>query len=466
MERRVTEGRGVAAARCRSVRVAPVGAACVLLCAGAALGQAGQAVPGGATPSGVGPSGVGPGGATPSGVGPSGVGPGGAEAGGSPSGGAEAAGDRSEALFVRHGVFSVARPVDENWTLDVGGLVQIRAVGAFDAQDGAEGDEDSYDYGFHLPRARFGFGGRMGRPELTYRVLTQADNSGDFDLFDAWVQWEFHESWGVRLGQFKLPFDRERYVTSPVNTLASERSVLDPTFALVRGQGVQVSHQGERFRASAAFSDGQRGSNRDWTDPAEADVAISARAEGRFGEAAWRQFDTMAAFRGDSFGALLGAGVHYQQDGTIRVPVGAMEADRLLAYTADLGFEGDGWNVMAAFMGRTIDSDIGEFTDLGFLVQGGVAVCDHADVFARYAIVLPDDDRAGGSDDFSAITLGSNYYFIPRSTTLRLTGEVTYYPTARDDAASVISAPGIGQGYLRDSEDGQVAFVVQLQVRF
>ncbi len=358
---------------------------------------------------------------------------------------------------------SGATIVGENgYTLKIEGLLQFRYIGAFEA--GSPGGEREAT-GFQTERIRVGVSGELGDPSLSYRVLGQF--SGEtFTLLDAWTQHRFSEQWSIRAGQFKLPFDRERFAISSSNLLAAERSIMSSVFGMARGQGVQVAGEWERVKAYAAFSDGQRSENTDFTSELEADWAVSGRIETRLGEAPWSQFQTLTAYQGDAFGVLIGGGVHYQEEGTIRLPTGASRAGTLLQWTADVGLEGDGWSLMGAFYGRTIETDAPDATDLGFLVQGALAVGASMDVFARYAMVLPDDDRAGEADDFSTITVGANYYFVPRKQVIKLTAEATYFPTARDESSAVISAPSAAQALLPDAEDGQIGFIVQVQLLF
>ncbi|TVQ61859.1 MAG: hypothetical protein EA378_07345 [Phycisphaerales bacterium] len=348
-------------------------------------------------------------------------------------------------------------------TMRIDGLMQFRYIATFDAQQ--EGESDDFASGFQHQRTRFGVGGKLGDAGFGYRAFVQINSDGSFSLVDAFLTRELAEGWTLRFGQFMLPFDRERFGTSPVNVLAVDRSVVDSVFALDRSQGVMLTYVAERFRVSGALSDGRRATNSRYNSANSADYALSARAEGRFGDAPWSQFNTMTGYRGDQFGMLLGAGFHFQEDGNIPVPVGDDSAGRFYGYTADIGFEGDGWSALAAFQGRTIDASGGSVTDLGFVVQGGVAISDHADVFARYAMLFPDNDRAGGSDDFSAITVGMNYYFVPRSQAVRLTGEVVYYPETRDDSASIVNTSD-GLALLRDDSGGQVSVVLQMQFQF
>lgn len=366
------------------------------------------------------------------------------------------------------GPFSFELPTHDHdadgGTARVLGLIQFRFDATLDAEDAGS---DGFESGFQINRARIGLKGRLpGEHGATYLLLGQAGTTGNPTLLDAWIDQPLTDTLRLRIGQFKLPYDRERYVVSPTNLTAIERSIVDPVFALIYGQGVQFTHTTDRFRVAAAVSDGRRSNNTDFGNSRSADFALSARADTRVGEASWSQFATMSGFPDDASGGLLGVGLHVQEDGNIPLPVGATDAEWLFQYTADAGFEGDGWHTLCAVKGQVIESDAPTVHDMGLLAEAGIFVTDNADIYGRYALVLPDGDRLGGNDPFSAISLGTNYHFVPGTTLLRLTSEVTYYPTAAADSASVISTPNTVQGLLADASGGQVLVSVQLQLLF
>ena len=96
-----------------------------------------------------------------------------------------------------------------------------------------------------------------------------------------------------------------------------------------------------------------------------------------------------------------------------------------------------------------------------------VAVVTEGQVlFARYAQVLPDDDRSGGSDSFAAITGGVNWYFVPGSHAAKLSAELTYYPDTQADSASIVRAPDTGIGLAPDSDGAQLGLGLQMQIIF
>lgn len=348
---------------------------------------------------------------------------------------------------------------DGNFRLQIGGEIQFRYYGNIEADDD--------DGGFQLQRTRLDFRGHVIDPKLTYRILTNFDRStGDLTLQDAYGEYEVSDGFKVRWGQFKLPFDREFFASSPTQTQTIERSLVSSIFRLDRSQGIQLSYEADRWRVFGAFSDGRRAANTAFTDPIEADFAVSGRAEVRLGEAGWRQFRDQTAFNGDKFGVLLGGGLHWQQEGSTGAPSSATGTVDLFQYAVDASIENDGWNLLGAVTGRVIDDANDSLHDFGLIAQGGVFVSEHAELFARYAHIFPDDSRSGGSDDFAAITAGMHWYFIPGSHAVKLSAEATYYPDAQADSASIIRAPDTGVGLLPDSDGGQIGFGLQMQIVF
>lgn len=319
--------------------------------------------------------------------------------------------------------------------------------------------------GFDINRLRLHMRGHVITPKLTYRVhASYRQNSGDFRLEDAYAQYDFDSGDSVRTGQFRLPFDREN-ATSRTLTLGVNRSLLSTVFGPSRSTGFQFKHQENRWRITSALSNGRRNTNSSFDARRNADIAISNRFERRFADASWRQYRDQSAFPGDDFGALLGIGLHWEQGDDLVTAQGAQGHTNLLVYTADLGFEGDGWNLLAAFSGQTIDSNNPTYTDLGFLVQGGYFIDQHIELYARYTHIFPDPDRPDG-DDFPAITAGSHWYVLPQTHVLRISAEVTYYPNPQQDSASLIRAPNTSQGILRDDSGGQLALILQFQLLF
>lgn len=341
-------------------------------------------------------------------------------------------------------------------SLKIYGQSQVRYL--LNLRDDAVGDPADFTNGFQLRRTRVGAKGTIWSKDFSYNIYGDFSRSnGDFTLLDATGQYKFGDGMNVQWGQFKLPFLREELVSSGKQT-AVERSTVNSVFSLVRSQGVQVSMERETFRGSVMISDGRLAANTDFTSAAEADYALTARGEFRFGEDDFKRFDDLSSFRGSKFAGLVGAAVHYQDGGETN----ATAATEVLTATIDGAVEGDGWNVFAAAVWRNTEVGGGETDDFGVVIQGGYFITDQFEAFARYDGVFADDDAGG--DDFNTGTLGVNYYISPESHAVKASADVQYY--FDDQAGSGIVTPATSTNLLADGEDGQIALRLQMQVLF
>lgn len=335
--------------------------------------------------------------------------------------------------------------------LEIYGLLQFHYIAS--TSDGY-GDE-SFIHGFESERVRVGVRGELGMG-VSYGVLTQ-NAAGEVDLLDAFVSVELGEGVSVQVGQMKLPFSRE-FDTSPTRLLAVDRSVTDNVFNLNRSELVQLTLGDDTTRFRVAFSDGRRALNTGYTDAAEADASVSGRFD--FTPAGTlRAFRDMTSFRGQDGGVLLGVGGHAQWGGDTG---GTADMD-IYQLTADVGVETGGANALVAGHVRWLDMPGAVYTDFGVVVQGGVFVSERFEVFARYDVVLPDGDRPDDEADmFQTVTLGGTWYPVAESHTLKVTGDVSWFP---DEESDSLVDPSGRTGVLA-SADEQLTFRVQVQVQF
>ncbi|KAA0217237.1 MAG: hypothetical protein DYG94_01640 [Leptolyngbya sp. PLA3] len=350
---------------------------------------------------------------------------------------------------------------DKAFRLNIGGQLQFRYNTTF-RDDPGPGPDDDLSVGFHTRRTRLEFTGHIYE-KWNFKVVGGFSRStGLFILEDAILSYKFGNDVTVTWGQFKLPILREESLSSKYQ-LAADRSVANEAFNQDRSQGVQVHWQGEQVRLFAVISDGIRAVNTAYNAPAEADIALTARAELRLGQAGWKKYDDFTSFRGDDRGALIGAALHWQSAGETN-PSAAGSTDTLL-YTVDAAWEGGGWNLFAAFIGRLVDAPGGsDLSDFGAVAQGGVFVCDHTELFARWDAVFPDSDQAA-HDDFHTVAVGANHYFIPESHTAKLTIDVQWFLDDQASSSSLVSV-NEGIGLLADTGDDQVTLRIQMQLLF
>jgi hypothetical protein len=115
-----------------------------------------------------------------------------------------------------------------------------------DEDSGVSVSRDEQD--FELNRGRFKLGGHAGAEWMKY--YTEYDFTNHY-LIDIWIEPRPFEWLGFRIGQYKVPYNRERFNSSGKQQFA-ERSVVTPPFTLDRQQGITAL--GRLFSGSAIDS--------------------------------------------------------------------------------------------------------------------------------------------------------------------------------------------------------------------
>jgi hypothetical protein len=314
-----------------------------------------------------------------------------------------------------------------NSTLNIGGLVSFRTNLNFGEDD--RGEDNDFVWGFALPHEQIWFWGNLFNPDFTYHIEAEfvgtsdsdgsfaagGSGSGDFNLRDAFGRYQFENGVYVQAGQQKVDFTAET-LTEDQYLLFAERSFTDAYFTAGYTQGVRVGYEGERFHIVGNVHDGILTRNRDWTDPAEADLGLGGRFDWLF-NGQW-MFDDHTSWRGSEFSGRLGGALQWQTMGETGIQSGPGSEADMFMYTIDVGLEGDGWNAMAAFVGDHLDPDGGEESDnFGFIVQGGIFITDNTEIAARIDAIFRDDDAFGedADEDQYFLTVGINHYFFVES---------------------------------------------------
>lgn len=373
------------------------------------------------------------------------------------------------------GKFFLADP-SGNFRLNVGGQIQFRYNMNF--RDDSGNGEDEFESGFQTRRTKLRFDGNVFDPNLFYAVQGAFDYSdgGGFSLEDAYAGYRFDNGWTMRWGQFKLPFMREELVSSKYQ-LAADRSLVNEVFNQDWSQGVELSYEAEDWRFAAAFSDGIRTRNTDYTDVqalgifgaagngGEADFGVTARAEFKL-NGMWSQFKDFSSRPGSDYGMMLGVAAHYEYGDSTETAAGLGQYN-YFSWTIDLSIEGDGWNLFAAGVGaHQKTNDAFSSDDFGIVLQGGIFIPDTDwELFARYDVLLPDDSEGVRvtDDPFNTITVGANYYMHGHAA--KFTFDVQYF--IDDLSSQALFAPGnTGIGYLGDDDTGEVNLRVQFQLLF
>jgi hypothetical protein len=360
-------------------------------------------------------------------------------------------------------------------TMYIAGSTQLRWTSDFRSKNQV-GKHDEYTHGFSIPLTRFRFWGNTVSKELSYGVQLTAKNgssssdSGTFKLDDAYFKYQWDNGFYVKGGQYKLPFLREELV-SEERQLTVARSITNDTFTLGRSQGLELGYAAQQWRIMFDFTDGANASNTDFNSAAEADYAFTVRAEFMAMGNDWNRWQDLTSWKdADSNALLIGVAGHYQSSG--RTGDGIDNVDqkdsgfKYFGYTADVSFEGQGWNVFAAFVGTHVDANASgtpNFDDFGWVAQGGVFVTDQVELFARYNANYADKDRkiANGKRSQHWLTAGANYYVSPRSHAFKITGDLVWSLSKTSGQNTLTSLPNTNAGSLGQGKKNEVA--VQLQ---
>lgn len=354
---------------------------------------------------------------------------------------------------------------DGNFRLNVSGQMQLRYM--LTATDDDTPGVDDLEVGFNMPRTALAFSGHIFEPSTLYRVSTNfSSNNGQAELEDAYFGHKFDNGLLLVAGQLRMPVLWEDMLQE-THSLAVDQSVVNAIFAQDRSQGVWAHYSSDWWRMWAGFDDGIRSENTNFTAANEADYGLTTRWEAKF-SGDWGQFDAFSSSRGAELGSKLGGAVHFQ--GGPDQPGGANA--QVLAYTADLMFTGDGWNIFAYGVGLYVEPDGAgiETNDFGFLVQGGFFVADKVELFGRYDVVLPDDDRVN-DDSFNTVTAGVNYYVHGHAA--KFTFDVVWYldATTTNDLVQGLATGARGDlnqrlGLLPSAEENQISVRAQFQLLF
>jgi hypothetical protein len=128
-------------------------------------------------------------------------------------------------------------------------------------------------------------------------------------LQEAWINKDFGNGFGVKLGQFKSPFMAESLRADGAQ-LTSERSIVDYLFSGGFTQGIMLSYSQDMFRAMGTYNNGPRSQNGNWASGSNNSISLAGRFEFK-AMGSWSQFDTESSAKSDESGLLVGAAIQY-----------------------------------------------------------------------------------------------------------------------------------------------------------
>jgi len=307
----------------------------------------------------------------------------------------------------------------------------------------------------------FAIEGNAFTDKLTYEFRAVAESEGGgLALEDAWLQYEFTESWAFLFGQFRDPVFHEELVSSRF-LLAVDRTLVNRLLASSTGfvQGVSITYgdSDTPVHAAAAFHDGAGSINTPFLD-SEGETGfvenfgVAGRAEYKF-SGDWKNYKDFTARATKKHLLVVGAGADWTQ---------GWNTDVIFA-TADVQWETPkGLAVYAALLSNYFDfrntATSGSRFDWGGLLQVSYLFTGNWESFARYDFTSLDDDSLP-NDSFNEFTVGLNYYlgrdgsFGHRA---KLTLDLTYLPDG-----SPADANGLG---ILASEGDQLLLRGQFQL--
>jgi hypothetical protein len=363
--------------------------------------------------------------------------------------------------------FFLASP-DGRFRLQLDGLMQVRWIWNYHDQPEFAADPDKYIHGWENTRTRLTFSGHVFGPDVTYLIRGDFARAGGTDVLqDAWIRYHLNDQWSVRVGQFRLPFNREELVL-PQYQQVIERSLVNESLNIGRSQGIELLWTTRGSRLAIATSDGGTDNfggfglvggapqNSPWSAPT-AQWAVTARYENLIA-GRWEQFAQMTSPPGDNFALMWGVAAHAQH-GVFGVP-GPRDEEYWVTFAGDVSAQFGGANLFASVIYSYIDDpDFDIFNALGAVVQGGTYFTEKLEGYARleYGWVSSDFDFP----DLWLLTIGGNYYFDGQD--LKLSADIGFglndvgTPWDSDIAGWRADAPGVRP---------QVVFRTQLQLLF
>ncbi|MFO0835440.1 MAG: porin [Phycisphaerales bacterium] len=357
---------------------------------------------------------------------------------------------------------------DAGSTVAVHGFSQFRWIHNFrdNPSGGSSGHDSGYTHGFEATRTRLEITGTIGNDNLSFKIDSDFDKSGEASLQDAYGNYKLDDNNALKWGQFKLPMLREELV-SDVRQLSVDRSVVNTIFTAGRAQGLMWTYESDSIRFMGAVSDGPNTRNTPYNSASEGDLALTGRFEMKWGDD-WKRFNDFTSWQNKEMAGLFGAAFHWQHVGNTAA-VASQPQFNMLQYTLDYSLEGNGWNFYLAGVGNHTDPDENgtkSTDDWGVLMHGGIFVSASDELFARWDWVIPDGDRTG-DDDFHTLAVGWNHYFFPESHAAKFTADVQWFvnePDQNDLTAGIMDS---NNNALRtDSESDQIALRLQMTLVF
>lgn len=290
----------------------------------------------------------------------------------------------------------------DDFELTIRGRVQVLFSSQFPERNP---DEDRFN-SFEIRRARLLLTTRLPYHLSTYTQLSFANGDMEPDqpnvLRDFYVDWRRFRDVSVRLGQFKVPFDVQRQVSSSALQFVG-RSFVTEELNLERDIGLAVFSDdlfgvGKRLKYSVAVMGGD-GRNRIGTNPGlmfVGRVVIAPLGEFNEREEGDPEREKRVRF---AIGGALARNNHTPRPRSTEADPYEFSTFSYTHATVDFHFKAYGFSLLAQGFLRDADRDFNVSEDgtrtewsrsgLGWFVQGGAYVLDWLELVARYGDLRP-----------------------------------------------------------------------------
>lgn len=272
---------------------------------------------------------------------------------------------------------------------------------------------------FSVKRARLLAGGNVYYPWMQYNTQITLEG-GSAALRDAYIEAAYFDWATPRIGQYKVPFDRE-FLTSAFNLQLIDRSIASSQFSLQRDIGIQLSgkflHNQFEYGAGIFNGSGANQSNVNNDFMYVGRVVWTPFGSYPYSQAALDTPDTPKLAVGVAGGYL--PGLEPGERKTLAGPLGninimPVESD-VYQLAADLAFKYQIFSFEGGYYFRNIDPNeptpFGDENAQGFYLQGGFFVIPKKlELAARYAWVNPDNPNQTDDNEQQEYTGGLSYY--------------------------------------------------------
>jgi phosphate-selective porin OprO/OprP len=309
--------------------------------------------------------------------------------------------------------------------------LNVRTQGAFSYK---VQEDESNTTTFRVRRARVLLGGNVYYPWMKYGTQITLEG-GSTALRDAFIEAAYFDYAKPKIGQYKVPFDRE-FLTSAFSLQLIDRSIASSAFSLQRDIGIQLS--GKLFQDQLEYGVGMfNGSGANQNNVNQKFMYVGRAVYTPFGSYPYSQaaLDTPATpkLAMGVAGAYL-PGLKPGERKTLAGPLGntnivPVKSD-VYQLTADVAFKYQDFSFEGGYHFRNIDpkapTPFGEESAQGFYLQGGYFVIPKKfELAARYAWVDPDDPNQTDDNKEQECTGGLSYYMYGHN--LKLQTNYSYF---------------------------------------